>query len=75
MNNALAIYRDTPTQNANGSFACPSCGCCLTLHQPDPELADRLLATCDDCKSWYVTNPTTTGLRPIRQLNDRRSRD
>jgi len=28
----------------------------LTIHQPDPEETDRLLATCEDCKSWYVTD-------------------
>jgi hypothetical protein len=39
------------------SFCCPNCESSLTLHQPDPELPERLLATCDDCKSWYVTGP------------------
>jgi hypothetical protein len=27
----------------------------LSLHQPDYRRADRLLATCDDCKTWYLT--------------------
>jgi hypothetical protein len=33
---------------------CPICQCPLVLHQPDREVADRLLATCDDCKSWFL---------------------
>jgi len=37
------------------SFRCPQCGSSLTLHQPDPELPDRLLATCEECKSWFLT--------------------
>jgi hypothetical protein len=28
------------------------CMTILDLHQPDPELADRLLATCSECKYW-----------------------
>ena len=44
--------------SAPGSLmvCCPHCECELTLHQPDPELADRLLATCDECKSWFLAN-------------------
>jgi hypothetical protein len=46
-------------------IGCPQCGSPLTLNQPDPELANRLLGTCDDCKSWYVTNRKGTNLTPI----------
>ena len=28
----------------------------LSLHQPDPDVPGRLLATCNDCKSWYLVN-------------------
>jgi hypothetical protein len=35
---------------------CPRCQCLLVLHQPDPELWDRLLATCEKCKSWFLAN-------------------
>ena len=38
------------------ALTCPHCEFPLTLHQPDPELPDRLLATCDDCKAWFLTN-------------------
>jgi hypothetical protein len=36
----------------------------LTIHQPDQKETDRLLATCEDCKSWYVTD--TRGSVKIR---------
>ncbi len=36
---------------------CPGCGAVLLLHQPDVELADRLLATCETCKSWFLAYP------------------
>ena len=35
---------------------CPRCQCLLQIHQPDPELWDRLIATCEECKSWYLAN-------------------
>jgi hypothetical protein len=38
----------------------------LNVHQPDPEETEGLLATCDDCKSWYVTD--TRGSAMIRVL-------
>jgi hypothetical protein len=46
-------------------FRCKNCGCALTLHQPDQELAERLLGTCEKCKCWYVTNSQGTVLAPI----------
>ena len=33
---------------------CDVCGGYLDLHQPDCELPNRLLATCGDCKTWYL---------------------
>ena len=33
---------------------CQECESTLRLHQPDTELPDRLLGTCDDCKSWFL---------------------
>lgn len=33
---------------------CRKCGSDLTLHQPDPEMPDRILGTCDECKAWYL---------------------
>ena len=37
-------------------LCCPHCECDLTLHQPDPDLPQRLLATCSDCKAWFLTS-------------------
>jgi len=39
-----------------GGTACPHCAASLTLHQPDLEMADRLLGTCDGCKRWYLVD-------------------
>ena len=33
---------------------CQACESTLRLHQPDTESPDRLLGTCDDCKSWFL---------------------
>ena len=74
MSIALALHHDTPSRKSVPLSCCPRCGCSLTLHQPDPELADRLLATCDDCKSWYLTNPSGAVLSPVRQRKDQHRR-
>ena len=69
MNIALAVTNDRTTfQTLVSTTCCPSCGCLLTLHQPDLELPDRLLATCDDCKSWYLTIPERGTLRSIQLI-------
>jgi uncharacterized protein YbaR (Trm112 family) len=52
------------------SLCCPYCECPLTLHQPDAELPERLLATCDNCKSWYVTDAQGIKLIPVSDLAD-----
>jgi hypothetical protein len=41
---------------------CRNCRSRLLLHQPDPHLPDRLLGTCDRCKSWYIID-AAAGLR------------
>jgi hypothetical protein len=33
---------------------CIRCKSFLHIHQPDEELADRLLGTCPDCFAWYL---------------------
>jgi hypothetical protein len=38
---------------------CLDCDCELILHQPDPDLPDRLLGTCDACKSWFLVEGVT----------------
>ena len=69
MNIALATSIDcTPLETPILSYCCPNCGYLLTLHQPDPELTDRFLARCDECKSWYLTIPDQRTLRSLPQL-------
>lgn len=50
-----------PTQGGRRSgtaklAGCPSCGAGLVLHQPDLDLANRLLGTCEECKAWFVVD-------------------
>jgi hypothetical protein len=33
---------------------CPGCVTPLVVHQPDEELACRLLGTCRRCKAWFL---------------------
>jgi hypothetical protein len=56
------------------AICCPQCENSLALHQPDPELPNRLLATCDDCKSWFLTDSDGVTLVAIpNRLADRKS--
>jgi hypothetical protein len=57
-------------ENAILTHLCPQCEDALTLHQPDEELADRLLATCENCKSWFLTNPEVSVFVPLPELAD-----
>ena len=50
---------------------CPRCEADCTLHQPDPELVDRLLATCDECKSWFLANSEGIVLIQVPEFPDR----
>jgi hypothetical protein len=36
------------------SPTCPNCEETLSLYMPDPQLPDRMLAVCEECKSWYL---------------------
>lgn len=40
--------------STEGDAVCRKCGSDLTLHQPDTEMPERILGTCDECKTWYV---------------------
>jgi hypothetical protein len=53
-------------------IACPDCGSFLALHSPDIEMPERMLATCDDCKAWYLMDlagGTLTSL-PVDEIYD-----
>jgi hypothetical protein len=68
-----AVFHSLDPSRSNIFLArcCPRCEAGLTFHQPDDELPERLLATCDDCKAWYWTEDAGMTLRPI----DDESRD
>jgi hypothetical protein len=53
---------------------CPRCEGCLTLHQPDPDLPNRLLATCDECKSWFLAEPDAGALTRLARFGKNRIR-
>jgi hypothetical protein len=53
----MPTFPFTPDQSRIDSLAGVSCPCCrenLVLHLPDPDLPDRLLGTCEACKSWFL---------------------
>lgn len=62
----LTVYQNHDDGDApleTHKTVCPQCGKGLSIHQPDEELPDRLLATCDHCKSWFLVNGE--GLIPV----------
>jgi hypothetical protein len=66
----FAFYDERQSEVPILSFYCPRCENCLTLHQPDPGRPDRLLATCDECKSWYLTCPKGNFMIPLPEFPD-----
>jgi hypothetical protein len=56
--NTVSVSRDlVPTITATESIAeleCTKCSAILEIHQPDEQLAGRLLGTCPDCRAWYL---------------------
>jgi hypothetical protein len=44
---------------------CLDCDAELLLHQPDPELPGRLLAICNECKSWFLIDAVEGVLVPL----------
>ena len=55
---SLALDRIHPSRVSDDAagMACPRCHACLSIHQPDQELPDRLLGTCDECRTWFLIN-------------------
>lgn len=43
-----------PDRDAAIPLACLGCGAELDVHQPDAELPERMLGTCDACKCWHT---------------------
>src|SRR5215831_3941629 len=53
---ALHLIHSNPVADDAAGMACPRCHAYLSIHQPDQELPDRLLGTCEDCRSWFLIN-------------------
>jgi hypothetical protein len=49
----------------NAGVFCLDCQTELVLHQPDPDLPDRLLGTCVKCKSWFLIEAAEGVLVPL----------
>ncbi len=49
---------------------CPRCQHPLTIHLPDPDLPDRLLGTCSECKSWFLLDGGTGNLAALAALGE-----
>jgi hypothetical protein len=58
---ALDLIQMDAESNGHSSLRCPSCHEDLTLHQPDPQLPERLLGTCAECHAWFLI-PTVAGV-------------
>jgi hypothetical protein len=44
---------------------CPRCEAPLALHQPDSQVPHRLLAVCESCTAWYISDARGVLLTPI----------
>jgi hypothetical protein len=51
---ALDLIRLTPDHDNASGIDCPRCRAPLMIHQPDMQLPDRLLGTCDHCHAWFL---------------------
>lgn len=38
------------------ALPCQNCHEPLDIHQPDPDLPERMLATCPACRDWYLVD-------------------
>jgi hypothetical protein len=70
MSDVLFWHQSDESMAGQIATCCPQCECSLTLHQPDPELPARLLATCDECKAWFLTDSDAVKLVAIPTRRD-----
>jgi hypothetical protein len=63
------VIAKTRAPAVSGS-GCPECGEPLELHQPDPHLPNRLLATCSGCLAWTLIDINDRGEMIITRLPD-----
>jgi len=48
---ASRLFISEPDSTEGAHLVCRTCGSDLSLHQPDPEMPERILGTCDECKT------------------------
>ena len=53
---------DLESDEPLSQIRCSGCASLMAGHMPDPDLPERLLATCERCKSWYVMDVGATTL-------------
>ncbi len=56
---------------------CASCHGSLVLHQPDEELPERMLGTCEECQTWFLIYADTQLMLKLpdeKMLRDPRER-
>src|SRR5689334_5176154 len=51
---AVTDRREAGNGDGGRSLGCPVCEAALSLDQPDPQRADRLLGTCPACGGWHL---------------------
>ena len=56
---SLDLIRLTSDPDDPLVFQCTSCHDSLVLHQPDEDLPDRLLGTCQECRTWFLIDRAT----------------
>lgn len=44
---------------------CLRCEKLLDIHQPNPEQPERILATCEACKRWYLVDCNPEGTEAV----------
>jgi hypothetical protein len=57
----LDVLRFSEHVDRPAQVRCLNCSTALTLHQPDLNVPERLLGTCEKCKHWFLVDilPTT----------------
>lgn len=50
---------------------CLNCETPIEIHQPDSELPERMLGTCENCRTWYLVEcDPNTGQAVLIQIPD-----
>jgi hypothetical protein len=66
------VHTSTDTELL-AELECARCGATLWIHQPDEQLAARLLGTCPDCHAWYLIDAETGLMALLPDETDLRS--